>query len=222
MSTDDMPQSERTRAGSRREQAEATRELLLRTAERLIAERGLAQVSSRQIVEAAGQANNSALAYHVGSRTDLIHAISLSHAEPIARRTWERVERARGSTDPRDHVASLVLPYIEHVAELGNPSWCARFTAQIAADPAFAGDARSDPRLASYFDEGLEALAAHLPELPEAEAEVRRQATRMAIIHTCADEERAAAESGTPADWELIGAALTDAVAGLLLAPRRG
>src|SRR5215472_8928339 len=103
------------RPRSRREQAEATRELLLRTAERLYAERGLAQVSNRQIVEAAGQANNSALSYHVGTRTDLINAITRSHVEPIAVRTSELVRAARGSREPRDHVASLVLPYTEHL-----------------------------------------------------------------------------------------------------------
>jgi hypothetical protein len=31
---------------------------------------------------------------------------------------------------------------------------------------------------------------------------------------------RSAADTGTPADWQLIGDSLTDAVTGLLLAPR--
>ncbi|WP_026425601.1 TetR/AcrR family transcriptional regulator [Actinokineospora inagensis] len=205
----------------KRDQAGTTRALLLRTAERLFAERGLAQVSNRQIVEAAGQANNSALTYHVGTRTDLIHAIARDHGEPIAHRTQRMVEAARGSTDPHTHVASLVLPYTEHLADLGNPSWYARFTAHIAADPAFAGGVLADPLLAPYFREGLDTLHAYVPDLPHEEAELRGQTVRLAIIHTCAAQERAAAETGVPADWALVGRWLTDAVTGLLLAASR-
>jgi AcrR family transcriptional regulator len=206
-----------TRPGSRREQAEATRELLLRTAERLFAERGLAQVSNRQIVEAAGQANNSALAYHVGSRTDLIDAITRAHVEPIAARTRELVRAARGSRQPRDHVASLVLPYTEHLAGLGNPSWCARFLAQVVTDPALVD---LDPVLAVEFLEGVAAVWSHVADLPPAESALRNQTARVAVIHTCAEQERVAATTGVPADWSLVGVALTDAVTGLLLAPR--
>jgi hypothetical protein len=43
---------------------------------------------------------------------------------------------------------------------------------------------------------------------------------RLAVIHTCAAQERAAADTGTPANWPMIGETLTDAVTGLLLAPR--
>ncbi|WP_326568953.1 TetR family transcriptional regulator [Amycolatopsis rhabdoformis] len=205
---------------SRREQAEATRELLLRTAERLFAERGLAQVSNRQIVEAAGQANNSALAYHVGSREDLIRAITRSHVEPIAARAKERVAAVRQSKQPRDHVASLVLPYTEHLASLGTPSWCARFLAQVVTDPALLGVQGVEPVLAVEFADGTAAVWAHATPLPGAEAALRSQTARVAVIHTCAEQERLAATTGVPADWVLIGEALTDALTGLLTAPR--
>ena len=48
--------------------ATATNERLLREAERLFARRGLYQVTVREITEAAGQRNVSALNYHFGSR----------------------------------------------------------------------------------------------------------------------------------------------------------
>ncbi|WP_424186342.1 TetR/AcrR family transcriptional regulator [Actinokineospora sp. G85] len=212
-----------TQAGpaTRRERAEATRGLLLRTAERLYAERGLAQVSNRQIVEAAGQANNSALTYHVGTRDDLVRAIAATHAGPIAVRTRELVERARGSADPRDHVASLVLPYTEHLAELGTPSWYARFIAQVSTDPTFTGLVRGG-LITPVHEEGMAALWASVPVLPPAAAALRGQTVRVAIVHTCAEQEHAAAETGKPADWAMIGSALTDAVTGMLLAPVRG
>ncbi|WP_018680646.1 TetR family transcriptional regulator [Actinokineospora enzanensis] len=213
MNTDTPPRT------PRRAQAEATRALLLQTAERLYAERGLAQVSNRQIVEAAGQANNSALTYHVGTRTDLIHAIARSHGGDIADRTQVMVERAHGVADPRVHVASLVLPYIDHLASLGNPSWFARFTAQVCTDPAFAAGL-SGERLLGDRKEALDVLWSCMPDLPIEQAALREQAVRMAIIHTCAERERVAAETGEAADWGLIGHALTDAATGLLLAPR--
>ncbi|MGE3288061.1 MAG: TetR/AcrR family transcriptional regulator [Pseudonocardia sp.] len=206
---------------SRREQAEATRELLLRTAERLFAERGLGGVSNRRIVEAAGQANNSALAYHVGTRIDLVRAIVRSHTAPIARSTQERVKAARGSTDPHDHVASLVLPFTEHLATLGTPSWYARFLAQLSTDPAMSAEIHADLRLTPHFQEGLAAAWSHAPDLPPEEAALRSRMVRLAIVHTCAEQEATAAATGVPADWALVGHALTDAVAGILLAPGR-
>ncbi|WP_194290858.1 TetR/AcrR family transcriptional regulator [Nocardia aurantia] len=207
---------------SRKEQREATRRLLLRTAERLFAERGLSQVSMRQLVEAAGQGNNSAVKYHVGTRDDLIREIIRTHIEPILRRTEERVTQVRDSDDPRDHVASLVLPYTEHLAGLGAPSWFARFNAQVAVDPAFGEELRSlgFPRIPIY-QEGAAAFWRGSPDLPPAEFALRRQAMRTVVIHTCADHERLAATAGEPGDWDMVGEALTDAITGLLVAPRR-
>lgn len=215
--------SPRPRRGvPRREQAEATRTVLLRTAERLFAERGLAEVSNRQIVEAAGQANNSALTYHVGTRVDLIRAIVRSHAESLSGRTQELVEQVRGRVEAREHVASLVLPFTEHLAQLGNPSWFARFLTQLAADPVFSADVHVEILLAPSYQEGLAAVWSHLPELPPQEAALRGQMAWYAIVHTCADQERTADASGAPADWAQVGEAVIDAVTGLLLAPRYG
>ena len=69
--------------GVRGEKADATRTALLTAAERLFAEHGLDAVSNRQISEAAGQANNYAVGYHFGSRTDLLRALLQSHVVPL-------------------------------------------------------------------------------------------------------------------------------------------
>nr|WP_189954437.1 helix-turn-helix domain-containing protein [Streptomyces alanosinicus] len=50
-------------------------------AERLFAEHGLCAVSNRQIGEAAGQRNVTAVSYHFGSRTELVRAITTRHGE---------------------------------------------------------------------------------------------------------------------------------------------
>ena len=55
---------------------------LLREAERLFARRGLYQVTVREITEAAGQRNVSALNYHFGSREGVLDAILDRHGDP--------------------------------------------------------------------------------------------------------------------------------------------
>ena len=205
--------------GARRAQALTTRALLLSTAERLYAERGLSEVSNRQVADAAGQANNSAVAYHIGTKSDLVTAICRHHVEPIERRTRDLVTSARGQTDPSIHIASLVRPYTAHLGELGVPSWFARFTVQIAADPTFGTEAIWPPELQSLQQEAGRAVWATVPDMPAEVARLRIQMMRTAIMHTCAEREADAARTGHPADWDLVGRALVDAVTGLLLAP---
>jgi AcrR family transcriptional regulator len=53
----------------------ATRQLLLTTAEKLFAERGIDAVSLREIGQAAGQRNNAATGYHFGNKEGLILAV---------------------------------------------------------------------------------------------------------------------------------------------------
>jgi AcrR family transcriptional regulator len=63
--------------------AAPARDKLMRAAERLYAELGFAKVSVRQIGEAAGQRNKSAVQYHFTSRDELIKAILARHAAAI-------------------------------------------------------------------------------------------------------------------------------------------
>lgn len=60
---------------SRHARSQATQTALMHAAEKLIAERGIENVSIREIVSAAGQKNESALQYHFKNLTGLIHAI---------------------------------------------------------------------------------------------------------------------------------------------------
>ncbi|GAB3275407.1 TetR/AcrR family transcriptional regulator [Kineosporia babensis] len=213
-----MTDSQRPRV-PRRQQAKATRELLLTTAERLYAENGLAAVSSRQIIEAAGVGNNSALAYHVGTRDDLLRAIARSHGEVISGLTRRKLDAVRDEQNAREVVAAIVQPYTMHLTGLGHPSWFARFTAQLAADPVFSREVHQDPDVIDQVNVSLtKLLAAHGP-ISDEHATLRRQMLRLTVVHTCAEYERQSAGSGVPADWPDIGEALTDAVTGLLTAP---
>ena len=56
---------------------------LLRSAEKLMAARGVQSVSLREISEAAGQRNVSAAQYHFKDRRGLIEALLLRHSSPV-------------------------------------------------------------------------------------------------------------------------------------------
>lgn len=215
------------RPGSRglhRARSDSTRGLLLATAERLFAEHGIAPVSSRQVAEAAGQANTSAVAYHFGTRTDLVLAVARAHAEPMDRQRRGMVESALGSTDLHDHVECLVRPYTDHLARLGRPTWCARFALQVSADPALREVVVWENLAAPAMQRALRAVAGLVPEIPNPVSGLRSQMIRSAILHTCAEREQAlAADPGIDAarSWTATGDALVDALVGLLAAPVR-
>ncbi|WP_405686446.1 TetR/AcrR family transcriptional regulator [Streptomyces sp. NBC_01387] len=210
-----------TGATARSARISATRELLLSAAERLFAEHGVVAVSNRQVSEAAGQGNNAAVGYHFGSKADLIRAIVHKHNERIEQMRAEKVEQATGSTDVRDWVSCLVDPFVHHVAGLGVPSWFGRFYAQIGTDPVYR-EIMTDESLHSPALVGaVDGLNSCLPGLPLEVRLERGDMTRHLVVLVVAERERSlAVGSPTPrATWQQTATGLSDAIAGLWLAP---
>jgi AcrR family transcriptional regulator len=208
---------------ARTERANSTREAILTAAEQLFAEHGVFAVSNRQVSEVAGQGNNAAVGYHFGTKTDLVRAIEQKHRVPIERLREQRVAEVSAATadaDMRDWVACLVRPLTDHLAELGNPTWYARFAAQVMTDPAYhdivVKDALSSPSLVEVINR----IDRCLPDL-RAEIRVARNAMgRNLLMHTCADWERTLAADGSArTSWQVAGSSLIDAIVGLWLAP---
>ncbi|GAA1615821.1 TetR/AcrR family transcriptional regulator [Actinoplanes couchii] len=199
------------------DQVEQTRAAILDAAERLFAERGVYSVSNRQISEAAGQGNNTAVTYHFGGKNDLVQAIIRRHAEPMEEIRRALAARHRGGTGLRGWVECVVRPYTDHLADLTAPSWYARFAAQLMADPQLRELAGAElDRLPMLVEVG-DALHACLPGLPP---EVRLERDDMAhtlIIHSCAQRER----SERP-DWPAAASGLIDALEGLYQARHTG
>src|ERR1700731_3788810 len=117
--------------------------------------------------------------------------------------------------------ACLVRALTDHLAELGNPTWYARFAAQAMTDPAYYNiivkGALSSPSLVQV----VEGINGCLPNLP---AEVRFERNVMArnlLMHTCADRERALAAGSSmhQSSWRAAASGLIDAIVGLWLAP---
>lgn len=209
---------------TRADRASSTQEAILKAAERLYAEHGVFAVSNRQVSEAAGQGNNAAVGYHFGTKTDLVRAIEQKHRGPIEYLREQMIDSVDGSTDLRDWVGCLVHPLTDHLTALGNPTWYARFAAQVMTDPAYHNivvrDALSSPSLV----EVIEGMNNCLPDLP---AEIRAERNIMArnlLVHSCADRERALAQ-GAPVprlSWQGAASGLIDAIVGLWLAPVTG
>ncbi|MFF5669389.1 TetR family transcriptional regulator [Streptomyces hygroscopicus] len=205
----------------RDERAEATREAILATAERLFAERGVYVVSNRQVSEAAGQGNNAAVGYHFGTKADLVRAIVRKHAQQVERGRERLLREIGDSTDVRDWVACLVRPVLEHLAELDGPTWYARFCAQVLTDPALHEIVAEESLASPALRHTLDGFNRCLPELPLEVRVERGDMARNLIVHMCAERERALAENtATPrSSWHDAATGLIDGIVGLWLAP---
>ena len=207
--------------GARTDRAGSTRDAILTAAERLFAEHGLFAVSNRQVSEAAGQGNNAAVGYHFGTKADLLRAIVRKHNAAVERRCQQMVEHV--GTDPqlRDWVECLVRPLAAHLTELGNPTWYARFSAQLMPDPAHRDIVSEESLTSSAVLAVIEGLNHCLPQMrPEVRVE-RNAMARQLIVGTFAERERAlAAGDPTPhPSWDSMATSLVDAITGLMAAP---
>ncbi|MBK1789055.1 TetR family transcriptional regulator [Prauserella cavernicola] len=206
---------------ARADRVSATREAILTAAERLFAEHGVFAVSNRQISEAAGQGNNAAVNYHFGTKADLVRAIVRRHSDEIERIRARLVDESGDSTDTRDWVACLVRPSTEHLADLGPPTWFARFGAQVMTDPTLRETMAAESLTSPPLVRTLDGLNRCLPELPVEVRMERGDMARQLMVHLVAERERAIAD-GTPtprASWHEAADGLIDAIVGLWHAP---
>ena len=206
---------------ARPERGGATRDLILATAERLFAERGMHAVSNRQIGEAAGQANTAAVGYHFGTKADLVRAITRKHTEAVEHARIHMVADISGSAELRDWVGCLVRPVTAHLDALGSPTWYARFLAQVISDPALHEVTVEESLASPSLRLVLDGLNRCLPDLPDGVRTQRWSMARHLIVQMCVDHERALA-AGQPtksSDWGSLATALIDVIVALWHAP---
>lgn len=89
-----------------------TKEKLIRSGEQLFARKGIDGALAREIVARAGQANDSAIHYHFGSRSGLLAAILAKHVQQMEAERQTALERL--GTNPR--LSTLVRAVVEPVA----------------------------------------------------------------------------------------------------------
>jgi AcrR family transcriptional regulator len=199
----------------------ATRARLLREAERLFARRGLYQVTVREILEAAGQRNVSALTYHFGSREGVLDAILERHNESTDAGRGRLYARMGETPSTRDLVAALVVPYAAHVATPEGRDYL-RIVAQLSSR--FSTWREPNPGTGANLIEILSRLEEQRTDLPAA---IRRErVVELIMLMTVALAERARlVESGrrpVELDEPTFAANLTDVLVGVLEAPLCG
>ncbi|MGJ3508334.1 TetR/AcrR family transcriptional regulator [Enemella sp. A6] len=195
----------------------SAKEAMIDAAERLIAERGLAALTLKDVQIEAKQSNKSAAQYHFGSKRGLLAAVVESRMEPVNDRRlkilngWDE----QGITpSPRQTVEAMIGPLAaETVAKPG--SYYARFLQQAITDPA----------LSDLFEESLQAeslrritkiMAVHAPvEGPT--AKLRVSALMTLIMVTLARHE---GEHSYPADNDRLVADLVEVALAALTAPQ--
>lgn len=160
---------------------------IIDAAELLFAERGLDGVTTREILDAAGQKNQSALQYHFGSREGLILALLEDRFARIdARRLAIFAARAKGNDALRSLLQAIVLPLAEEVNSRPGGDAFIRVLAQIVHRPSF--DITSVLKSSKF--EGLRRIDAEmdkqLTHLPRAERALRSRMVISLFVGTLA------------------------------------
>lgn len=116
----------------------ATRERLMRAAERRFAERGIDAVSVRDITGDA-RANSASIHYHFGSKAGLVEAILAWRAAEVGARRAAWLDRIEAAESPtlRDVIEAFVVPTAEMAADVDNGGQHhIGFLAAVLANPA--------------------------------------------------------------------------------------
>ncbi len=196
--------------------ASSTKEQIVLAAERLLAQRGLDGVSLRQIGAEAGNANNSAVQYHFGSKDRLIQAI-FEHRLPDLNARRQMLIAQRRPDDVRSWVECYVLPILEQGEQEG--SHYLTFVTMIwhhGRRDVFERLPREFQASTRTFIENVGALLPHIPE------PLRTHRISQAIrfgVHAASDRERARANGEGVLSFAVHVSDLLDGLVGFLSAP---
>ena len=212
------PKEEKLRKGER------TRLRLKKTALRLFAQRGIENVSIRDIQAAAGQKNNGSITYYFSSRDALIREIVADVAAILDEDNNRRLDalEARGGPNSVREVAEILLPIVERGPEGENEAQYQLqfFTSVLITrrDLLFEATAEADRATRRCFRH----IVRLAPEMPK---EVINQRLQMMLLFALS--AGASMESGKEGNrnwsslWNQASAEhnLADIMAGMITAP---
>lgn len=204
-----------------------TRNELKRAARRLFAERGIAAVGMREIVEAAGQRNAAAVHYYFGSKDDLLRELVVEGADIIDQIRMRMLDEAeaRGELRLRDVVRALVVANAELDGETGEGETYFRFMTSMQTERR----QMFDQWAGGEHSEGYVRCVAHfqrlLSDLPQALVNQRLLFAGLSLRTLLAGRE-AARDAGTGDDHPYWGEpvateGMIDAVEAILTGPAR-
>ena len=192
------------------------KERIILVAERLFAMRGLDGVSLRQIGAESGNANNSAVQYHFGSKELLVQAIFEYRLPQLEQRRGDLIA-ARRPSSLRSWIECYVRPILEQGEQEG--SYYLSFVAMLLqhADRHLFDLAPINVRNAST--QYLEHMASLVPDMPEPLRRLRLFRVISFAVHAAADRERATAAGISTLPFDVHVADLLDGLMGFLQAP---
>jgi len=201
---------------------ERTRLRLKKTALRLFAERGVENVSIRDIQIAAGQKNNGSISYYFASRDALIREIVADIAKLLDADNNHRLDELekRGGPKTIREVAEILLPVLPPQADEDNPYRLRFFTAVLISrrELLFEATAGADGATRRSFRH-IQRLA---PEMPP---EILRQRLMLMMLFALSAGASMEAARGERKGWrnlwsfESAEPNLADAMAGIITAP---
>jgi AcrR family transcriptional regulator len=179
--------------------ASSTREKLIDEAARAFAADGVFAASLIDITRKAGQRNRGALHYHFGSRAGVLCAVLERHAEFLARREGELLEKARATPD--DDVKSVVEAIVRPATELAESGWRGRCYLVILAELVDEDPASLDPDVSNALVHtgGYEVYALLATRMADVGPDVRAERFALAtafILRAVADRARVLGRRG--------------------------
>ncbi len=215
--------STRQRAAPEAARRGDTRMRLIETAEKLVAQHGIDGITAKQIIQAAGVRNESALQYHFGSRSALIDAIFELRMSPINAHRLDMLAEldSRGSPPTiRDIVRVLVLPLAQSLISSRRKSYYCRFLERAQSSPEHVNNLIQRRHYSSVLG-----CAAHFrylcANLPHAVTNQRLSIALKTLGQGAADIERRLSDPAQAVSREQIEAEignLTDCIVGIMSA----
>jgi AcrR family transcriptional regulator len=211
-----MPPSSRSSTVRSLAVAPSTKEQLVITAERLFAMHGMDGVSLRQISAEAGNANNSAVQYHFGTKEQFVQAIFEYRIPGLMRR--RRLLAAERGEGLRACVEAYILPILEEAEDVD--SYYMMFLMQLQR---YGMGEHPFDRLPDEFKEPTRAFVAEvgsfLVDLPDALRPTRIEQAMTICTHASSDRQLARRHGAPVTPYPLHVAALFDGILGFLQAP---
>jgi AcrR family transcriptional regulator len=194
----------------------STKEQIVLAAERLFAAHGVDGVSLRQIGAAAGNANNSAVQYHFGSKDQLVRAI-FEHRLPHLHERRRLLAEIRRPNDLRSWVECYVLPILEQGEQEG--SHYLGFVAMLQQSAHRGVFDHVPEQVLESTRRFRHEVASLLPRVPEPLLSHRIAQALAFSVHATADRERALAQGHDVLPFAVHVSDLLDGLVGFLEAP---
>ncbi len=173
--------------GSHDPRSNRTVQTILDAAERLFAERGVTQVSMREIVRESGQRNSSAAKYHFGTREALIVAVverRMATINELRHRRLDQLERAGTGADLRAVMLATVSVVADQVRSTDWGSRYVQIVAQLAQWPTDSPETQIDPAHMSAMSRVDSMVLACVPALSRVLLQRRMQMIRGYTAYT--------------------------------------